>query len=98
MKYYSENLKKLYDSEEELKEAEQKNEVAIAEQKALKEERKEAAKKVEALFKDANDAYKKACDERNEFIKKYGSFHQTFSSIITPHRSLFDVIFDDFLD
>jgi len=90
MKYVSDDGK-IYNSLEECKEADkqyaEKNKAALQ----LKEQRIADAKKVEEAFKviatledeynkkinEAIDAYYK---ERNNFIKKYGSYHMTFKS------------------
>ncbi len=72
MRYYSDTLKKLYETEEELK----KEEAAFEEKHALelkkKEERANRAKEVE-------EAYKKYLDLRSKFVKDYGSYHMTIT-------------------
>ena len=73
MKYYSEVTKKVYDTVNELKEAEMKvtNEVNA---------RKADAEKVEAAYKacvDARVAYEK---ELSEFCKRHGAYHKTFKA------------------
>lgn len=88
MKYYSEELKKLFDNEDELTKAENKaKEVALAKEKkekALREERATRAKEVEDAFKAARDAEKKANELLNEFVKDYGSFHTTIKDVVDP--------------
>lgn len=73
MKYYSEVTKKIYDSVNELKEAEAK-----ATEKA--NARKLDAEKVEKAFNDYRDA--KAAYEKTlkDFCDKYGSYHRTITS------------------
>lgn len=73
MKYYSEVTKKVYDTVNELKEAEMEitNKVNA---------RKADAEKVEAAYKacvDARVAYEKAL---SEFCKKHGAYHKTFNA------------------
>lgn len=72
MRYYSDTLKKLFETEEELKKAE----VEFTEKHALelkkKEERVTRAKEVE-------EAYKKYLDLRAKFVKDYGSYHMTIT-------------------
>lgn len=95
MKFYSEDLKKLFDSEKELQDAEvaAKNEKlkAVMKEKALKEARKTRAKAVD----DARDAAIKARHDYqkllNEFVKDYGSYHSTYSS---DNMSLVEDLFD----
>ena len=74
MKYYSEKLKKLYNSVEEL-EKEELAEQERAEQKAAEEikkshkfaaEKKQAASNVEAAAEKVTNAYKHYIDEKNE--------------------------------
>ena len=97
MKYYSEVTKKVYDTEEALKEAEVKEEEKLAKVKLEKEERATAAKEVEEAFKKANEAYKEARQKMDEFVKKYGSFHYSVTSSEVPAtKSLFDYLFDSF--
>jgi len=84
MKYFSEKLNKVFESEEECVEAENKFELAKQEkeekERQLAETRKERAHEIE-------DAWKKVVDDRKEymklvdnFVKDYGSFHYTFRS------------------
>ena len=93
MKFYSEKLDKLFDTQELCAKAEEAHEKALAEaeNKKLKlaEERTNRAKEVEDLYKAAVEA-KKAYDEKlREFLKDYGSFHATFKNV-DPFFSLFD--------
>ena len=73
MKYYSEVTKKVYDTVNELKEAEMEvtNKVNA---------RKADAEKVEAAYKacvDARVTYEKVL---SEFCKKHGAYHKTFNA------------------
>ena len=93
MKFYSEKLNKVYDTEQACVEAESAHDKAIAEaeakKKALVEERATRAKEVEDLYKAAVEA-KKAYDEKlRDFLKDYGSFHATFKNV-DPFFTLFD--------
>lgn len=93
MKFYSEKLNKVYDTEQACVEAESAHDKAIAEaeakKKALVEERATRAKEVEDLYKAAVEA-KKAYDEKlREFLKDYGSFHATFKNV-DPFFTLLD--------
>ena len=93
MKFYSEKLNKLFDTEELCTEAETAHEKALAEAESKKlklaEERANRAKEVEELYKAAIEA-KKAYDEKlREFLKDYGSFHATFKNV-DPFFTLFD--------
>lgn len=68
MRYYSDKLNKLFDTEEALGKAEQ----AFAEEQKYKEqlktERAERAKEVEAAIEHANELLE-------EFIEDYGTYH-----------------------
>ena len=71
MKYYSEKLKKLFDSTEELQEAEkEQNEKETLELKK-REERAARAKEVD-------EAYEKYVDLLKKFVKDYGYYHKTY--------------------
>lgn len=83
MKYYSEKTKKLYDTTEEVVNAEKELEAAEQKKQELVAKRKERAKEVEDAFAAANELL-------NKFIEDYGSFHTTIST----GRSLFDRLFD----
>lgn len=107
MKYYSENLKKLFDTEKDLKEAEAKYEVALKCKVDLKNEKKKRAEEVENAYKktlEIKKEYAKKLDEaeaefiklKNNFVKDYGSFHMTYSSsddILPEYFSFFRNLF-----
>ena len=86
MKYYSETLDKLFDSEAELKKAEN---TALEEKKrkqALKDERAKRAKEVDEAIEHASDLL-------NKFIEDYGTFHSSIGndkSFFATLLSLFD--------
>ena len=88
MKYYSEDLKRLFDNEDELTKAEaEAKEVALAKEtkeKQLREERASRAKEVEEALKAARDAEKKANKLMNDFVNDYGSFHTTIKDYFNP--------------
>lgn len=82
MKFYSEKLNKMFDSEEACSEAEKEHDRLIdeaeAKKKALAAERASRAKEIEKL-RDAAVAAEKAYTEKlREFVKDYGSYHNTF--------------------
>lgn len=94
MKYYGEHTNKLYDTEKECMDAEFKakeqenlekikkeRELALAKEKKEKEvaERKACAEKVEAARAAYLNAQKAYRSELDKFIKKYGSFHMSWS-------------------
>ena len=97
MKFYSENLNKLFDSEKELKEAEAEKAAAEAEAKAKKEaltkERKARAEVIEDLLKQRKVLDKKIHEALKDFTKDYGSFHTSYSNA----EDLFDSFWDWFL-
>ena len=97
MKYYSEQLNKLFNSVEELQAAEDKVNAAkrVEEEKKaqLKAQREKRAKEVEDAFKLAAEAQKKANELLNAFVKDYGSFHTTMKNAPV---SLWDIFSDLF--
>ena len=83
MKYYSEILNKMYDSEQDLLNAEE-NAKAIEykkreAEKAKKLERATRAKEVEKALKEASEAQAKANKLLRSFTHDYGFFHTTYS-------------------
>ena len=76
MKFYSEITKKLYDTKDELVDAEVKATKA-------KSDREVKAKEVTELLKAANEATKKANKALSEFVKQYGSFKTTIKDTDT---------------
>ena len=80
--YYSEKLKKHYDSEEECQKAELEYDKKYELERVKKEQRAAEAKEVEDAFKKANEAYKEAREKLNTFVDKYGSFHTTFNEVV----------------
>ena len=88
MKYYSELTKKVYDTEEQLVEAEHKLALVNEEKDKKAAQKKEDAKKVTDAFKNAQDmyenyhtAFKVYLDLRNKFIEKYGYWHATYTNV-----------------
>lgn len=77
MKYYSDLTNKIYETEEELKKAEEAHQAKIDEQKKKEEERKADYQKVKDAYALA-EAQKKAADELlQEFLDKYRTVHGT---------------------
>jgi hypothetical protein len=107
-KYYSTELKKVFDTEDELEEAEQKYLVEKEEEAKALSLKKEEAKAVEDAYKNLVGTKKKAFKEideaeqvyiskRNEFVKKYGSFHMTYTDKdAQPLSNLEDIFTDKF--
>ena len=98
MKFYSETLKKFYDSQEECelaeKEALEEREQAEKKLKALTEKRAERAKEVEYAYKnllDARNTYNKIL---NDFCKDYGSYHFSITGKETDPFNLFARFFE----
>ena len=83
MKFYSEKTQKLYNSIEELKNAEKELAKQEEEEKAKRDARAKRAKEVE-------DAYKHYKDLLDAFIKDYGSYHMS----INDSNSIFDLFFN----
>lgn len=84
MKYYSEQLNKLFNTPEELLAAEDKVNAAKKaeeEKKAqLKANREKRAKEVENAFKVAAEELDKANELLSAFIKDYGLYHTTMKN------------------
>lgn len=84
MKYYSEKLNKLFETEKECVEAESAHEKALAEaeakKKALAEERASRAKEVEDAYKAALEAKKLYNEKLDAFLRDYKQFHMTVTS------------------
>lgn len=93
MKYYSELTKKMYDTKKELDIAEKEAEEALSLAKKEKEEalarKKEEANEVSKAYTECvnlrkeylakiNDADNNYWKLKNDFIKKYGSWHMSF--------------------
>ena len=99
MKIYSEITKSFYDTVEECEKAEKTlEERAKAEEERLtkiKEERKTRAAEVEAALKAAKEAEKTYIDLRNAFVKDYGYYHYTYSTVeeLPSIDELFDTFF-----
>lgn len=85
MKYFSEKLNKLFDSEKACTEAEVEHdkqmEEAEAKKKALADERASRAKNVEDLYKQAVEAKAAYDKELRAFLDDYGSFHCTLKNV-----------------
>lgn len=93
MKFYSEKLNKVFDTQEACAEAESAQEKAVAEaeakKKALAEERANRAKAVEDAYRKAIEAKQEYDKILQEFLKDYGSFHATFKTT-DPFFGIFD--------
>lgn len=84
--YYSKKLNKVFDGLDELKKAEREHEKVIEEaqlairkqreaEEAAKNERAEAAKKIEGLIKQREELNQQINEELDAFYEKYGPFH-----------------------
>lgn len=73
MKYYSEKLKKLFDTEKEVKEAEKTFDEKETLELKKREERATRAKEID-------EAYEHYLKLLKEFVKDYGSYHHTIKS------------------
>lgn len=93
MKFYSDKLNQLFETEKECAEAESAHEKALAEaeakKKALAEERASRAKEVEDAYKAALEARKVYNKKLDAFLKDYKQFHMTFTSK-DPFESWFE--------
>ena len=114
MKYYSDKLynasqkdksvQYLFDTEKDLKEAEEKLDKQLQERKdkqaALVAARKEDAEKIKGLKKAMDDAQGAYIDAVRAFIKKYGYWHESYTTPISLSPDsvfkIFDSVFGDF--
>lgn len=91
MKYYSELLKRPFDTVEELENAEKEKKEQITALKVKTEERTTRAKEVENAYKNYIETKKKLFEEidnsyndylklRDKFVEDYGSFHMTYTN------------------
>lgn len=91
MKYYSEQLHKIFDSEEACVKAEKTFEEEERKKKEAEEkkanERKQRAAEVEEAMKMANEAIKNYRELLTKFCKDYGAFHYSFKD--KGERNLF---------
>lgn len=79
MKYYSEKLKKLFDSEAELVKAESAATAEATKQEKLRKEREEAAKAIDEKLKEKIRVTKEYNNMLADFCKKYGKYHKTIT-------------------
>ena len=97
MKFYSETLKKFFDTEKDCVVAEAKYKKELAEKEAqalkLKEEKKARAKEVENAYAVAQEAQKHYLELRNKFVKDYKEFHMTYNSIADYVNDVFESTF-----
>ena len=95
MKYYSEILRKNFDSEKECIAAEEEYNNKVAAEKAKLEElskaRKDRAKEVENAYQAVLNAKKHYAELRDKFVEDYGSWHMTIST-----KNDIDDIFNSF--
>ena len=95
MKYYSEALKRIFDTQEELVAEEEKVEAArLAKEKELneyKEARAAKAKEVEDAYAAATEATKAYRKVLQEFNTQYGAFHMSINT-----KNLFDAFWSLF--
>lgn len=84
--WYSEILKKYFETEEACKKAEDEYNQKHAVELKAKEERARRAKEV-------NDAYAHYVELKNKFIKDYNEFHMTYRNKDDDIESFFDYLF-----
>lgn len=80
MKYYSEKLKKVYDTVEQLKTAETEYDKAHAAEIAKQKERKARAEEINKARKEAIKAQERYNELVSKFVKDYGSYHATYTN------------------
>ena len=99
MKYYSEILKKTFDTEEECVKAEENQELLKAQRKERADEIMDAIKDYDDYVAESNKIAREKADKikelRNKFIEDYGSFNMTYKTTVPIERaptSIFDII------
>ena len=96
MKYYRENVNKVFENEKDCLDAEKEYKEKVEEEEKRKKEladsRKVRAKEVEDAYKAIIDAQKHYNNLKNKFVEDFGSFHMTFSTTDDFH-SLFSDLF-----
>ena len=94
MKFYSEELKKFFDTEEDCVDAEERAYIAKQEEEEKKtklaEERKARADEIKAAYEAVQTATKEYNELVKKFINDFGSYHMTYTS------SLIDDAFNSF--
>lgn len=93
MKYYSEKLKKLFDTTEELESAEKENEEKEMAALKLKEERAARAKEVDEAYEKAQKAIAEYNELLNEFVKDYKNYHYSTSKKVDTPRNILEAFF-----
>ena len=93
MKYYSEKLKKVYDTVEQLKTAETEYDKAHAAEIAKQKERKARAEEINKARKELVNAQNRYNDLINKFVKDYGSYHATYTDGEGTLSSAADLIY-----
>lgn len=102
MKFYSEELKDFFDTQEQCEAAESaytaKQEKLKKEKETKSKERKARANEVNDAFKAYKEAEKHYIELRNSFVKDYGYYHTSYSSVEDlsdfNFKSLIDELFD----
>lgn len=94
--YYSKLTKKVYDSYDDLNEAEEEYEKAHQKEIALKEEKKNRADEINKAYEDMRKAINHYNELVNKFVKDYGSYHKTYSNFINTPIDFLDCFFDRF--
>ena len=97
MKYYSEELKKFFNTEKECATAEKaylaEEEKKRAAEAKKNEARKARAKEIEDAYTALKDARKKYNDLLDKFCEDYGAYHTSFKSSEDTVSSLLDFFF-----
>lgn len=88
MKFYSETLDEVFDTVEDLEEAEHALQLKKDKEQALKEARAERAKEVETAMKEANEAAAHARELLNDFVRDYKSFHYSYHSTSDDNKNI----------
>lgn len=96
MKFYSESLKRLFDTEKECKEKEaiyaEEQEKKKAREKKLADDKRARANEVTESYSKVREAQKAYLKLKNEFIQDYGYFHVSYRDIDDiPFVDIFDL-------
>lgn len=91
MKYYSEKTKRIYESVEELKEAEKKFDELKVEEQKKKEDKAKRLQEIESAYKSVESATEKYNALVADFVKDYGYYHNSIVRVNRP-KSLVDLL------
>lgn len=91
--YFSEKLNKYYGSQKECEAAEKEYDLKQEEISQIKIERSKEADEIKVAEKAYKEAYDHYLDLLNKFIKKYKTYHYSYTTEVQKPTDLFDIVF-----